>query len=154
MCVEQNTSNLLSDIAPPLSCTTNHPPFGLFFNAGIYIIVPNGYPFPAATVYQAVAFAPDAVIPFDFPQHFVQAQYAEAFNVLTTGFFPSTFLANAFDKSISTGVLVTSPLDVVITCALTCTILSIGSSIMFSSITVLSISISFHSMMPRRIRGL
>ena len=56
-------SNLLLDIAPPLSCTTNHPPFGLFFRDGTYITVPTGYAFPAATVYQDDAFAPLAVIP-------------------------------------------------------------------------------------------
>ena len=144
MCVEQNTSNLLFDIAPPLSCTTNHPPFGLLLNAGIYIIVPIGYPFPAATVYQAVAFAPDDVIPFVFPQHFTHAQYADVFNVFTVCVFPSTFAANVFAVALVPvlTVLSTELLDTV-TCDCTWTTLFTASVIIFSLITVLSISISF-----------
>ena len=89
---------MLFDIAPPLSCTTNHPPFGLFFKAGIYITVPIGYPFPAATVYQDFTFAPDAVIPYPLSVGFlshVEAVYADVFNVFTIGVIPSTFLAKA-----------------------------------------------------------
>ena len=93
------TSSLLFFIAPPLSCTTNHPPFGLFAKYGIYITVPTGYAEPAATVYQADALAPDDVIPYpgddgDFPH--VDAVYADVFSVLTCGSIPSTTFAKFF----------------------------------------------------------
>ena len=61
---------------------------------GIYIIVPIGYPFPAANVYHEVALAPDDVIPVDFPQHLLHEQYADVLNVFTTGVFPATFFAS------------------------------------------------------------
>ena len=90
-------SSLLFEIAPPLSCTINHPPFGLSFKAGIYIIVPILYPFPAATVYHSVAFAPDAVIPFVFPQHFAHEQYADVLNDFIVGVTSAAFFARVVD---------------------------------------------------------
>lgn len=71
----------------------------MFAKYGIYIIVPIGYADPAATVYHAVALAPEAVIPYpgddgDFPH--VDAVYAEAFSVFTCGSIPSTSFAKPF----------------------------------------------------------
>ena len=136
---------MLFDIAPPLSCTTNHPPFGLSAKAGIYITVPILYPFPAATVYHADAFAPEAVIPFVLPQHFAQEQYAEVLSVLTVGVIPCTFFASvveAVSAGFEVATLSSPPLDV--TCiVLTSTILFTGSLIIVLEISVLSISSSF-----------
>ena len=42
----------------------------------IFSFVPNANFAGAATVTPAVAFAPDAVLPVDFPQHFAHEQYA------------------------------------------------------------------------------
>lgn len=62
-------SILFPVIAPPLSSTVYVWPF-------ITICVPNANVLGAATVRFAVARVPDAVIPFVFPQHEAQAQYA------------------------------------------------------------------------------
>ena len=72
------------------------------------------YPLPAATVYQALALAPDAVIPFVLPQHFTHAQYADVLSVLTVGVIPATFFASVVDAvnaGLSAGIL-SVPLDV------------------------------------------
>ena len=63
--------------------------------------VPNLQPFPAATVYHADAFAPDAVIPLVFPQHFAQEQYADVLKVLTVGVIPSTFFASVVEAVVA-----------------------------------------------------
>ena len=67
----------------------------------MYITVPIGTPFPAATVYHDVAIAPLAVLPYPglfglLPQ--VEAVYADAFKVTTVGVLPSTLAAIEDDE--------------------------------------------------------
>ena len=112
---------------------------------GIYIIVPIGYPFPAAKVYHDDAFAPDDVVPVVFPQHLLHEQYADVLKFLTCGVFPSTFFAKVLDEVVagfSVTFLSLLLLDVV-TFLFTVTTLFIGSFIIFSDSTILSISTSF-----------
>ena len=138
-------SNLSLEIAPPLSWTTNQPPFGLSLKYGIYITVPIGYTEPAANVYHSDAGAPDAVIPFVLPQQLIHGQYAEVLNVATLGVIPSTLFANVVE-AVKAGFVDASlkvELLEVICLVLISTILSIGSLIISLEISVFSISILF-----------
>ena len=119
------TSILFPWIAPPLSSTVYvYPP--------ISNCVPNENWLDVATVLPAVAFVPDAVIPFVLPQHFAQEQYAVTLNILVS---PTLFPVVC--------VLSYPALDVVTIFFCTCTILSIGSFIISSERTIFSICSSF-----------
>ena len=87
--------------------------------------VPNENWLDVATVLPAVAFVPDAVIPFVLPQHFAQEQYAVTLNILVS---PTLFPVVC--------VLSYPALDVVTIFFCTCTILSIGSFIISSERTI------------------
>ena len=94
--------------------------------------VPNENWLDVATVLPAVAFVPDAVIPFVLPQHFAQEQYAVTLNILVS---PTLFPVVC--------VLSYPSLDVVTIFFCTCTNLSIGSFIISSDRTIFSICSAF-----------
>ena len=92
------------------------------------------------------AFAPDAVIPFVFPQQLLQAQYADVLNVLTFGVIPSTFLASDAVEVVAGFVLAVTKveplLDVICFVLISITLLT-AFFITFDDISILSISLSF-----------
>jgi len=110
-------SILLPWIAPPLSSTVYVWPF-------ITTLVPNANVLGAAIVRFAVAFVPDAVIPFVFPQHLTHAQYA------VTLYLP--------DEAVV--VPENLELDLDVTFVWIWTILFTGSFITFDDSSILSIS--------------
>ena len=110
-------------------------------------MVPIGYPLPAATVYQAVAFAPDAVFPYpgelgSLPHS--DAVYADAFIVFTIGSIPFTLLARSLLDGVGTVLAVLAPPSVPLLVTFTiCSIFCTGSFIVSSFTSVLPISMSF-----------